>query len=281
MVIEGGYRSEGFAFQVSVPVRSLADDLVSTAFIKAERKDVTSSGPSYYHYQLRWSVANPLYTPFDIYHAFTDYFVEHIVDSWAMHYVTGTTLSADTVSRFHATVSMLAEISATLKFEPWFGFVPSHRAFVPSTVGIERWEALKKLSDKIEKELIPSVSVLERQGLINTSTVRWDAYWSPVRSELDPHGEESLVPAMRRIAVDMRSLAAKDLEYERFETMEARVTTRQQLVISVMGNAIETQKLLDLREFLKPVAHRLPQSMVPALNMIELTVGPDDVLVAP
>lgn len=261
MTVTGGLNptTASFVFDAHVTVKSFANDLVSTRFYAPERKDIIALGPTLYEIQIRWSVDQPIYTPFDIYLAFTEFFVEHVVDSWAMHYATGRKLSPATVTLFHSTVDILAQISATVKFEPWFGYERGPQEFSPNKAAFGRWEALQKLSKQIDKELIPKVSVLESQGLINVATARWDAYWSPLRSELDPRGEESLVPAMRRIAIDMKYLEAKHLDYERFETLQARMRGGKAVFAWRTGNSIEAQKMLDLREFLKPVQPHLPK----------------------
>ena len=262
MTVNGGLnpKTANFDFDAHVTVKSFTNDLVSTHFHDQDRKDIIPLRPIYEEVQIRWSIEQPIYTPFDIYLAFTEFFVEHLVDSWAMHYATGRKLAATTVTLFQSTVEILAEISATMKFEPWFGYERGPQEFSSSKAAYGRWEALQRLSKQIEKELIPKVSVLESQGLINTATVRWEAYWSPLRGELDPRGEESLVPAMRRIAIDMKYLDAKHLHYERFETLQARVRAGKVVSGWRTGNSIEAQKMIDLREFLRPVQPHLPKS---------------------
>jgi hypothetical protein len=262
MTVVGGLnaRTASFDFDAHVTVKSLTDDLVSIRSYSAERKDIVPLGPVYYEIAIRWSIDQPMFTPFDIYLAFNEFFVEHVVDSWAAHYASGRKLNPATVALFQSTVEILAEISATVKFEPWFGYERGPEEFSSSKAAIGRWEALQRLSKQIEKELIPKVSTLESQRLINTATVRWDAYWSPLRSELDPRGEESLVPAMRRIATDMKYLDAKDLHYECFETLHARVRAGKTVFGWRTGNSIEAQRRIDLMEFLKPIKPHLPRS---------------------
>ena len=271
IIVEGRHYEEGFKFWASAPVKSLADDLVSMSPIAPRRRELGSNGPSYYGVEIRWSVDQPIYTPFDIYLAFTEFFVEHIVDSWAMQYSTGTKLDPATVKRLHGAVDFLAYMSATLKFEPWFGFVPEDRAFSSGRAAVERWEALQGLSARLVKELIPAVSTFEAKGLINPRTMRWDAYWSPLRSELDPREDESLVPAMQTIATDMKYLDSKHLEYERFETLHARETAGHNVLFKILNASIEAQKLVDLREYLKPVQKYLPASLAPSVPMLELS----------
>jgi hypothetical protein len=144
LVIEGGLGNDGFVFTVSVPVKSFEKDLVSTRFIEPNRKDIVPLGPTYYNIEIRWSAEQPIFTPFDIYLAFTEYFVEHVVDSWTMHYANNVKLAPSTVELFRSTVEILAEISATLKFEPWFG--SDGLDFPTSKVGVARWKALQELS---------------------------------------------------------------------------------------------------------------------------------------
>jgi hypothetical protein len=186
-----------------------------------------------------------------------------------MHYANNVKLAPSTVELFRSTVEILAEISATLKFEPWFG--SDGLDFPTSKVGVARWKALQELSVTIDKRLITKVSALETKKLINTSSVRWDAYWSPLRAEFRPSGEGSLLPTMRKIANEMKYLQAKDLGYERFETMEAKQRARRGLTRPFTGNPIEAQKELDLREYLKPVAHRLPKSAVSSQPLLEVS----------
>ncbi|HEX6997427.1 MAG TPA: hypothetical protein VF322_04740 [Gammaproteobacteria bacterium] len=262
MFVEGGYGQNGFEFAANVRVRSIERDLVSTEFFAPNRKEIMSSGPSYYNFEIRWSVAHPIYTPFDIYLAFTEFFVEHVVDSWAMQYATGAELSTATVKLFYSAVDLLAELSATLKYEPWFGYEPG-RGFSTSRAAGERWEALQKLSKRIEEELAPKISELESRKLVNPHTARWDAFWSPLRSELDPREEDSLLPALHQIAVEMKYLDAAHLEYERFETLHARSQGERSVLPVLLRNSIESQKMLDLREFLRPVQHHLPKSLSP------------------
>jgi hypothetical protein len=273
IVVEGGYREGGFHFTASVPVQSYEKDLVSTTFIEPRQRDVASSGPDYYEIELRWSVDQPIYTPFDIYLAFTEFFVEHIVDSWAMHYGRNVKLSPRTVSQFHRSVDVLASVSATLKFEPWFGFVADDSTFSSSRAAVDRWEALQKLSQRLEKELMPLVSALESKQLINSHTARLETFWSPLRSELDPREDDSLLPALEMIALDMKYLDSKYLEYERFQTLQAR-TRRHGALFAVFGASIEAQKQEDLKEFLRPVERFLPRSLAPPSSGFVLELDP-------
>jgi hypothetical protein len=224
-------------------------------------------------------VDQPIYTPFEIYLAFTEFFVEHIVDSWASQYATGTKLDPATVKRLHGAVDFLAHMSATLKFEPWFGFDPADRAFSSARTAVERWEALQGLSERLVKQLIPTVSGLEAKGLINPRTMRWDAYWSPLRSELDPREDESLVPAMQTIATDMKYLDSKHLGYERFETLHAREKAAHNPLFRVLTASIEAQKLVDLSEYLKPVQKHLPASLAPPVPTLDISGTPAGQLV--
>ncbi|MFL5963759.1 MAG: hypothetical protein ACJ757_12790 [Gaiellaceae bacterium] len=274
LVVEGGYGNDGFAYTARAPAKVIENDLVSTTLLKPARRETYDGGTSYQEIEIRWSMANPIFTPFEIYLAFTEFFVEHLVDSWTMNYVDRVKMSPKVVSDFHRAVEFLAEMSATLKYEPWFGWVPSDQAISQRRAAIERWEALQRLSKQIEKELVPRVAELEKQNLVNPKTVRWDALTSPLRSELDPLGEDSLAPSMRTIAVDMRYFDSKYLEYERFETLHAREkakTAGTSVLLSFMGGSIEAQKQVDLREFLKPVQKYLPKSLVPPEPWYDLT----------
>jgi hypothetical protein len=263
IIAVGGYRfGTGFTYTAKAPGTSVEDDLVSTTFLQPQRDVIYQGDSTYEQVAIRWSIANPIYTPFQIYLAFTEFFAEHLVDSWAMNYATGLKMSQKVVTDFHRAVSILAEMSATLKFEPWYGWVPSNRAISSGQAASERWEALQRLAQRIEKELVPLVGGLEKQKLVNPKTVRWDALTSPLRSELDPSGEDSLTPSMRTIAFDMRYLDAKYLDYERFETLYAKQQPGG--VLAAMPGSIDAQKDFDLREFLKPVQKYLPKSLAPA-----------------
>lgn len=260
MVVEGGMRDR-LEYEAHVPVKTVVNDLVSTRYIEPTRDTIVWDTGDYHKIQIRWSVAQPIYTPFDIYLTYIEFFVEHVVDSWAMLYGTGTKLPAATEKLFHSTVETLAHISATLKYEPWFGYEAEGRRFPPDRVAVARWEALQALSVKIHKDLIPKASALEGKGLINTATVRLEAFLSPMRSEIDPRGEVSMVPSMRKVAHDMKYLDSKYLEYERFETLHARTAARASLAYVVFNATIEGQKMLDLREYLEPVRRHLPKSL--------------------
>lgn len=279
MVVEGGDTKDGIKFEAHVPVQSILNDLVSTRFIEATRDDIVPDTRSYYKIQIRWSVEQPVFTPFDIYLAYIDFVVEHIVDSWATLYGTGVKIPPATEKLFHSTVETLAEISATLKYEPWFGYDSYRRSFPPNQVAGERWEALQALSVKIDKQLMPKVSTLESKGLINTATVRFEAYVSPLRSEIDPRGEESLLPTLRRLAIDMKYLDSKYLEYERFETMHAKARAGNRMEAIIFMATIEGQKMLDLREFLQPVRRYLSGALAKEPFILDLTHAPAGSLV--
>jgi hypothetical protein len=276
IVVEGGYGEDGFKYVARAPAKSVENDLVSTRFLEPGRRQISGGATAHEEIEIRWSVANPIFTPFEIYRAFTEFFAEHLVDSWTMNYATGVKMTQKAVADFHRAVEFLAEMSAILKYEPWFGWVPSDQAISTSRAAAERWEALQKLSKRIENELVPLVARLERQTLVNPKTVRWDTLTSPLRDELDPRGEDALTPSMRTVAIDMRYFDARHLEYERFETLYAR---QKGALLSVVGASVEAQKDVDLREFLKPVQRYLPKSLVPAPPRYDFTGVPAGELV--
>ena len=273
LIVEGGHGRDGFEFKVRLRESSFEKSLISTRFVAPERQEIVDLTPSYYSVQTQWSMPQPIFTPFDVYLALVRFAVEQVVDSWTMLYVDGRRLDAATVESFRSTVEVLAEISASLKFEPWFDY-PSAREGQQSRVALARWRALQGLSSMVLDRLIPKVQILEAKKLLNAASIRWETYADPAAGELAPRGEPSLVPTLKKMALDMKYLDGADLEYERFETLQSRQRELRGQPAHT-GVPIDQQKILDLKEYLQPVQHRLPKASIPDLKTLELNIDDD------
>jgi len=256
MLVDGGPGNDGFKFDAHVKVQSIERDLVSIGAVEPSRRTI-QDGPSYYEIEVRWSISQPIFTPFDIYRALVEYFAEHIVDSWVAHCYSGSKLSKDAKEDFYGCTAILAEVSATLKCEGYFALDAGDRSYLSQARSL-RWEALQKLSVMIENELIPRVRRLESKRLISMDIIRWDAYWSSTRKGLDLGGERSLIPTMERVSLSMSHVEGKDLEYERLETSKWRADpTMRPFAVNNISH-IAAQKRHELREFLKPLERYVP-----------------------
>jgi hypothetical protein len=260
-----------YKFKVDLPVKNVASDLVSTRFIKFQREDINDLDKDL-GVTLRWSFPQPLFTPFDIFLARIDLISTAVVDDWVRLYLEEKSPAPSLIRDFYETISLFATITATLKFEPYFGFSQEDRlAFKPELAGAQRREHLRKLVSLIRKKLIPTLTQLLQKRTIASGSIRlsFATEIDPIKDEVEGSNNGiALVDGLDEMADDMGGLYSKYLEYERFENLRIKNRIEEDpnsvLGFTLIDESIAFQAQQDLATLLDRVREFLPASLKPS-----------------
>jgi hypothetical protein len=267
---------ETYNFKVKLEVKNLLRDFITTRRLTFKREDIDVYERNY-TISLRWSVEQPLFTPFDIYLAHIQLVARIVVEEWEKVYIREQRVSDRLARAFHAVVEECARIAVVLRSDAYFGYDPGERSYLKSKAGWQRYGALERLSKRIHDRLIPRIDTLMRMHPIDPEArlVIVTAQGDPLAQEVELQlGGTDLVLSLQQMADQMKAnYSVSDLEYLRFETVDA-----MQNPIRAIGPLVRLgadAHIPDLTDFLAPVLDFLPADLRPPPTRADyFEVGP-------
>lgn len=268
-------------FKAILEINDLEKDLVSTRFIELKRENIDTISVDAYMISLRWSVEQPLFTPFDIFLAQIEFVAKRIVFEWLYSLTTSDIprqhhgkktikqnprKSTQADKDFQMVIKICANIIAALKFDAYYGYSADESEFKSDLASLERYENLQRLVKLIKKELVPKLNYLHQRQLIDTQHAYIFTNENNLIANIDEKGYlegVSIAQFLNQVADDMGHLDSKYLKYKRFETVKIESSLPTIRTTTVFNNSIDNQAQHEFAALLRDVYEFLPSDLKP------------------